>query len=472
MVRTCTVSNPVGTSPPSTCLPWAAAAPADYAAYVGASVAILNGSAVGRTSTVSAASASGLTLSPALGAVPTAGDAFGLGFAYSFFQVHGGWINPNNHVQSGCYDCLPSDIVTDFLTNVQYGLGFAATDIGDAGQYAAYCRAQGIFFSPLLNAREKATAIVDRWAKLSNAWIYWSGTQLQFVPLADAPIAGNGATFTPQNDVAYDLTLADFLAETGSDSGPVKVTRLDPADAHNRTVLNITDRTLGYISNPFEFKDQTLADTFGLRDNSNIQADDICDPAVARIVVQLIGKRAAYIRNAYSFKTSYRFILCLPGTVLTLTEPNIGLNRVRVRVTKVSEDEKGQLSFEAEEFPGTAATYIAPIAAAAVVTATTPDQFADPGSRQHASGDRAGLGLHRRRAQADRGRLGRRELGRLHRQPQLRRDQLQPGRHDQLGGAPGSADRQRSPATAGRTPIPATRWPSTAPRASARPTRR
>jgi hypothetical protein len=199
------------------------------------------------------------------------------------------------------------------------------------------------------------------------------------VPLADAAITGNGVTFTPQNDVAYALTLNDFIADTGEDSGPVKVTRKDPADCYNRTVLNITDRTVGYISNPIEWKDQTLADLFGLRDNQNVQADEICDPGVGRIVAQLIGKRAAYIRNTYAFKTSYRYILCLPGTVLTLTEPNIGLSAVRVRVTKVSEDDRGQLSFECEEFPGAAATYVAPITAPAINTATTPNQYAAPG---------------------------------------------------------------------------------------------
>jgi hypothetical protein len=298
------------------------------------------------------------------------------GFAYT--PSAPGWIDPNSHTQYTAIDCLMSDIIPDLLTNVQYGLGFAAGDIGSLTQYAAYQRAQGLLFSPLLNSSEKATSIIDRWAQISNAWIYWSGTQLQFVPLGDAALSANGATYTPVQDVAYALTLNDFLADKG---GPaVKVTRKDPADAYNRTILNITDRTVGYISNPFEYKDQTLVDQFGLRDNQNTQADEICDPAVARIAVQLIGKRAAYIRNTYEFKTSYRFILCLPGTILTLTEPNIGLAAVRVRVQKIQEDDKGQLQFTCEEFPGTVGTCVAPVATASVNTATTPDQLIAPGS--------------------------------------------------------------------------------------------
>ncbi len=382
--RTSTVSFGVGPAPTSTFIPWPTGlTPNNYPVYAGASFKLLTGAGSGETGTVQSVDASGITLAAALATVPAEGDAFALGFAWTYYQPYGGWINgagSSGHVHSPCYDCLPSDIVTDFLTNVQYGLGFGAADIGPTAQYAAYCQAQGIFFSPLLNSAEKATAIIDRWAQLSNSWIYWSGTQLQFVPLADGELAGNGAAFTPDNDVAYALTLDDFIAEAGSDAGPVKVTRKDPADCYNRTILNITDRTVGYISNPYEWRDQTLCDTYGLRDNANVQADEICDPGVGRVVVQLLGKRAAYIRNTYSFRTSYRFILCLPGTVLTLTEPNIGLNAVRVRVTKVSEDAKGVLSFECEEFPGTTATYAAPITAPAVNVASTPSLYADPGS--------------------------------------------------------------------------------------------
>ena len=300
------------------------------------------------------------------------------GFAYT--QTSGGWINPNTHEQSPGLDCLMSDIITDLLTNVQYGMGFTAADLGPIAQYAAYQQAQGLAFSPLLNNQEKAAEIIDRWAQISNAWIYWSGTQIQFVPLGDAAITANGATYAPVQDVAYDLAPSDFIAPSGKDEGPVKVTRVDPADAYNRTVLDITDRTLGYIDNPFEWKDQTLVDQFGLRDDSSTQADEICNPAVAQIAVQFIGKRAAYIRNTYEFKTSYRYILCLPGTILTLTEPNIGLNAFPVRVKTIAEDERDQLSFVCEEFPGNIGTYYPPVASAAVVAPTTPVINIAPGA--------------------------------------------------------------------------------------------
>ena len=298
-----------------------------------------------------------------------------MGFSYTRSSTIAGWINPTYHTQANAVDVLMSDVITDFLTNPQYGQFMASGDLGPITQYAAYCRAQGFFVSPLLNNQEKATDILNRWAQITNAWIFWSGTQLEFVPLADAAITGNGVTFTPANAVAYTLTLDDLIADRNSP--PVKVTRKDPADCYNRTSVNICDRTLGYIDNPIPWDDDQLINQFGLRDNTSISANEICDPIVGAIVAQLVGKRAARIRNTYQFKTNWNFILCLPGTVLQIPLNYTG-QTLRVRVTDVAEDEKGQLAFTAEEFPGTVGTYVAPQSAATVTTTLFPNLYAAP----------------------------------------------------------------------------------------------
>ena len=307
------------------------------------------------------------------------------GFAYTYAQETGGWINPSSHAQAPALDCLMSDIAPDLLTSTQYGFDFTDDDFGPLTQFAAYQRAQGIFFSPLLVSQEKCTDILDRWAQLSNSWIYWSGTRLQFLPLGDSVVTGNGVTYTPIQDVAYNLTPDDFLMPDGKDGGVVKPTRIDPADAQNRTALNFTDRTLGYIDNVVQFRDDGLVDQYGERDNSTIQADEICDPGVAATVVQLLGRRNAYIRNSYAFNTSYRRILCLPGTILTLTDPTIPLNNVRVRVKTVArngknKDGKGVLAFVCEEFPGTVGTYYPPASAPTITPPNTPVINIAPGN--------------------------------------------------------------------------------------------
>ena len=296
-------------------------------------------------------------------------------FAYSRVSTVAGWINPNSHAQSSATDVLMSDVITDFLTNVQYGALMQAGDLGSIAQYAAYNRAQGLFVSPLLNSQEKAADIINRWAKVTNSWIFWSGVQLEFVPLADGPIAGNGITFIPANDVAYTLTLNDLVA--GKGEAPVKVTRKDPADCYNRVSVNICDRTLGYISNPIQWSDDTLISAFGLRDSTSVSAEEITDPLVGAIVAQLAGKRAAYVRNTYEFKTSWRFMLCIPGTVLMIPLNFTGQS-IRVRVISIGEDDKGILSFTAEEFPGTTGTYVPPQSSALYSQVNIPNLLAIP----------------------------------------------------------------------------------------------
>jgi hypothetical protein len=93
-------------------------------------------------------------------------------------------------------------------------------------------------------------------------------------------------------------------------------------------------------------------DQFGQIDAQVTEAHEICDLSIAAIVAQLIGQRGAYIRNTYAFKLGYEFSLLEPGDLVSLTDPHIGLNRFPVRIRTIDEDESGNLSIVAEEFPG------------------------------------------------------------------------------------------------------------------------
>ena len=274
-------------------------------------------------------------------------------------------------------DVNPANIIADLLTNTQYGMGLVSGNIDSASftQYQTYCTAQGIFMSPVLQGQEKCNSIIDRWATLTNSWIFWSGNAIKFVPLGDTAITGNGATYTPNNSIIYNLTVANFLDE----KQPIVCTRKDPADCFNRTVIEINDRTMQYNANPIEYKDQTLIDLYGLRDASSASASDICDAAIGMTVVQLIGKRTAYIRNTYKFKLSYNFVLLEPGDIVTLTDPNnAAINLLPVRIQSVTENDDDTLSFVAEEFTGIVGSINAPAVASAVPTVL--NQLVDPGN--------------------------------------------------------------------------------------------
>jgi Putative phage tail protein len=243
------------------------------------------------------------------------------------------------------YDYNIAYALQDLLTNTQYGMGLQLTDIDSTtfALFAAYQLGQKLFFSPLIDSAETGTDVIDRWALISNTWIYWSGTAIMFCPLGDAPLTG----YTPPNTVAYNLGLGDFL-----DDGLV-VDRADPIDCYNRVRFEISDRAIDYAKHPIEWKDSTLVNQFGIRDASSLSGDDICDQLVAAMVAQLYGQRMAYIRLTFSFTLPFKYILILPGTIVTLTDPNLGLNLFPVRIRSVAEGDDGKLAVVAEEYPGT-----------------------------------------------------------------------------------------------------------------------
>jgi hypothetical protein len=251
-------------------------------------------------------------------------------------------------------DYSPADFIPDFLTSLQYGMLMpsAMLDSVSLAQFAAYVFCQQLYFSPLLDGQDKATDIIDRWAMISNAWIFWGGTAIYFVPLGDVALPTfNTLTFTPDLTPAYNLGVGDFLDA----DKPVVVNRADPADCYNRLNIQICSSVTGagFESYAVEYKDQTLIDQYGLRDAPNVQGDDITDIGIGQTVVNLIGKRLSYIRNTYSFTLSYRYIRLLPGSIVTLTEPNIGLVAVPVRIRTIEIGEDFKLAIEAEEMTGT-----------------------------------------------------------------------------------------------------------------------
>jgi hypothetical protein len=101
---------------------------------------------------------------------------------------------------AGTPDVDPADVIRDMLTSPQYGLGFPGGAIGDTTDYSNYCRAMGLLFSPVLQQQEQAISILQRWAQITNSWIFWSENKIKFVPLGDqaisrtavGPIAGSG----------------------------------------------------------------------------------------------------------------------------------------------------------------------------------------------------------------------------------------------------------------------------------------
>jgi hypothetical protein len=96
-----------------------------------------------------------------------------------------GFFLPN--ATRGGVDMNMADVLQDFLTNVQYSIGLPTSVFGSSlGLYRAYCTAQGLLFSPDITSQEQVSSVLDRWAQISNSWIFWSGNGIKVVPLGDS----------------------------------------------------------------------------------------------------------------------------------------------------------------------------------------------------------------------------------------------------------------------------------------------
>ncbi|QXX74230.1 phage tail protein [Methylovirgula sp. HY1] len=293
-------------------------------------------------------------------------------------------------------DADPAQVVWDFLTNPQYGVGFPgasidqATLFGSGGDpsFQSYCRAIGLAFSPAIVSQEPASSILARWLQLMNIAAVWSSGVLKFIPYGDTeqtgpvfqPNSGNigfgtyttsiafayvvtpavqigTCTFVPNVTPVYNLTDDDYIHSGNVD--PVQVSRIDPYAAYNMQYLEIYQRTNFYDATPVAAWDQNAIEEYQLRIAPTVTAHEICDPTIAQTSAQLILQRGLYIRKHFTWKCSWEYCLLEPMDLVTLTDANLGLVNTPVRITDVEEGTDGILTFTAEEFPAGVAHAVA-----------------------------------------------------------------------------------------------------------------
>ncbi|MBV8060000.1 MAG: phage tail protein [Alphaproteobacteria bacterium] len=249
-------------------------------------------------------------------------------------------------------DANPADIVNDLLTNADHGLGISSSLVGDLTAMRNCCIALGIFVSPVYDQQTAARDIINNLAIISNTGIYFSEGVLKFVPRQDFAATGNGTTYTPNLTSLYLLTDDDFLVESKTDD-PVKCIRKAVSDAYNTVQINYCDRNFQYNQAIAEAKDQWGIDVYGLRVAPQ-QLDfskEIAEPAVANAVAQQVLQYQFYVRNVYEFRLGWSFATLEPMDIVSITDATLGLNNAPVRIISIEEDDKGTLTFQAEELP-------------------------------------------------------------------------------------------------------------------------
>jgi hypothetical protein len=260
----------------------------------------------------------------------------------------------------GVIDAEPTGIVSFLLTDPFDGLGQGGANSGwdpawiaDVSNWFKYNVANGLFISPVYDAQQDLASMIQDICDQTNTQPVWSEGLLKFKTYGDTTVVGNGQTFTPNTQPVYDLTDDDY---NSAGKEPVSISRSSTLDdVYNSVQVEFLNRANSYNPEVAESQDLNHVQLYGLKPLDPKRYHGVTTADVAKKICDFMVKRQVYVRSIYSFSLDRRGILLEPMDLVTLTDSNLGLIKTPVRITKISESPKGDLQFEAEEFPwGTA----------------------------------------------------------------------------------------------------------------------
>ena len=237
----------------------------------------------------------------------------------------------------------------DYIEHVLQSVG-ADVQIEGIENFRAYCKAADILIStPPEQKSAKAQTIINDIAEITNSLVFWSTDRLKIVPLADKSIG----TWTPANQIQYNLTADDFIA--GSDGQLILYKRKDTSEAYNEATVEFINRANGYEKETVSFEVVADVQRNGLKPASKKTAHYLYTKARAQYYAEQLAMKRLYAKTQYTFRLDWAFCTLEVGDLVTLTDEACQLNKQIVVITAVNEAADGQLEFTAEGKP--AGTY-------------------------------------------------------------------------------------------------------------------
>jgi hypothetical protein len=254
---------------------------------------------------------------------------------------------------AGCsYDADPSLMVVDYLTDPNHGVGFPAGQIATltgANSYQSYCYSLGLFLSPFETTQRAASDFLKEIFQITNSDAVWSAGTLKVLPYCDAPVSGNGQTYTPNLTPEFIFTDDDFLDIP-------ELTRIPIPDTYNHVRVEYLDRSNAYNTAVAEATDLGNIAQTGERVMDTLSFHEITSSTVARVVAQLVLQVSLYERNTIKVKVRADYCLLEPMDYIGITDVALGYVGQIFRITKVTDDDKDEIELEAMEIPGTVRT--------------------------------------------------------------------------------------------------------------------
>lgn len=257
------------------------------------------------------------------------------------------------------YEAEPSEIITDYCTHATHGAGFNALGtLTGTNSYRDYCTSMGFFLSPAETVQRQAADFIAEILQITNSNAVWSAGTLKIIPYCDAPVGGNGATYTPNLTPLFSFSDDDYVAAEGSD--PVICERVPASQTYNRVRVEYLDAANQYNTAIAEAEDAQDVALFGVRAMQTLSFHSITSGTVARLVAQLILQRQLYTRNKHTFSTRIDYSLLEPMDIVAINESGLGLTNVLCRVVEVNDKDDDLITLTVEELlvgPGGAPQY-------------------------------------------------------------------------------------------------------------------
>jgi hypothetical protein len=214
--------------------------------------------------------------------------------------------------------------------------------------YHQFCFVTGLGINPFYDTQQPVAQMISDIVKYTFSEIVWSCGIMTVVPRGTQTITANGVTYIAPSEVLFNLTDDDFVPQSSTD--PVVLTRVRVSDQDNVIQLEYLDSTNAYAPGIAEVTDQASVDRFRRRFSGSQQAHLFTNATMANTSAQFLMQKQ-FIRNSYTFTLDERYCLLDPMDLVSITDTNLGLNAVTVRIASVTEQSDGTLQFVAEEYP-------------------------------------------------------------------------------------------------------------------------
>lgn len=291
-------------------------------------------------------------------------------------------------IASGMFDCDPSAIITDYLTEPVHGAGFQGTIApltGHTNSWQACVMAQGLMFSPFEATQREASNFLADLMQCTNSDMFISAGTLKVFSYYDNPAGitlttpdGTTWSYTPNLSPEFSFTDDDYLYKEGDD--PVQVTRKPLSETHNNLNLQYKDRSDYYNNGTSNAYDLDSILSSQLRTMDPLSFDMITSSSVARMVAQLIVNADLFNRETYQFMVRADYAGLEPGDVIAITDANAGLIQQLARVTAT--EDSADDTFTVTALKITQTNHWSPIYNWLANAGFTADYNADPGNVQ------------------------------------------------------------------------------------------